>query len=67
MRSLIPCFWFRRSSNFFLKKKFADRAGKRIKSLCGAKPPQKLRWTNGALGGDWRYGDFTKDARSLGR
>jgi len=28
--------------------------------LCGAKPPQKLRWTNGALGGDWRYGDFTK-------
>lgn len=21
-------------------------SGKRIKSLCGAKPPQKLRWTN---------------------
>ena len=32
---------------------------KRIKSLCGAKPPQKLRWTNaGRLGCD--YGDFTR-------
>src|SRR5208283_2712325 len=36
---------------------------KRIKGLCGAKPPQKPRWTNAVR---WaaieRYGDFTRDA-----
>ena len=37
--------------------------GERIKGLCGAKPPQKPRWTNAVR---WeaieRYGDFTRDA-----
>jgi hypothetical protein len=40
---------------------------KRIKSFWGAKPPQKLRWTNAGL---WEalecYGDFTRDARCRG-
>ncbi|MBV8455922.1 MAG: NifU N-terminal domain-containing protein, partial [Acetobacteraceae bacterium] len=35
---------------------------KRIKGLCGAKPPQKPRWTN--VG---RYGDFINDVRRLGQ
>jgi hypothetical protein len=38
-------------------------SGKRIKGLCGAKPPQKPRWTNAVR---WeaieRYGDFTLEA-----
>jgi hypothetical protein len=41
---------------------------KRIKGLCGAKPPQKPRWTDAVgFGGSMiRYGDFTTDARSRG-
>jgi DNA invertase Pin-like site-specific DNA recombinase len=39
------------------------RVKKRIKGLCGAKPPQKPRWTNAVR---WeaieRYGDFTLEA-----
>ena len=39
----------------------------RIKSFCGAKPPQKLRWTNaGRRAACRRYGDFSRDARPLG-
>jgi hypothetical protein len=34
--------------------------GKRIKSFCGAKPTQKLRWMDAWLGiGVASYGDFT--------
>jgi hypothetical protein len=42
---------------------------KRIKGLCGAKPPQKPRWTDaGGFGGSTiRYGDFTVDVRWPGR
>ena len=41
--------------------------GKRIKSFCGAKPPQRLRWTNaGRWGAIERYGDFTQGARCPG-
>ncbi|HEX3405483.1 MAG TPA: hypothetical protein VHT74_34675 [Acetobacteraceae bacterium] len=40
----------------------AAQSTKRIKGLCGAKPPQKPRWTNAVR---WeaieRYGDFTRD------
>src|SRR5580692_1881486 len=36
--------------------KIVTLSQKRIKSLCGAKPPQKLRWTNaGRWGGLWRF------------
>jgi len=36
----------------------------RIKSFCGAKPPQKLGWTNAGRWEWWeRYGDFTEDAQ----
>ncbi|MFL5253574.1 MAG: hypothetical protein ACJ8AI_11880, partial [Rhodopila sp.] len=41
---------------------------KRIKGLCGAKPPQKPRWTD-AMGfgrSMIRYGDFTADTRCRG-
>ena len=51
-----------------LKELTEEALKKRIKSLCGAKPPQKLRWTNA---GGWasieRYGDFTRDAWCRGR
>jgi hypothetical protein len=41
----------------------ATKHQKRIKGLCGAKPPQKPRWTN-AVGWEAieRYADFTRDA-----
>jgi hypothetical protein len=40
--------------------------GKRIKSFCGAKPTQKVRWTNAEVE-VWAglYGDFTADAWRL--
>jgi hypothetical protein len=38
-----------------------DLSCKRIRSFCGAQPPQKLRWTN--AGGLEGYGDFNDDAR----
>jgi hypothetical protein len=44
------------------------RKGKRIKGLCGAKPPQKPRWRD-AMGfgrSMIRYGDFTADTRCRG-
>jgi hypothetical protein len=43
-------------------------AEKSVKSLCGAKPPQKLHWTNAGGFGDEPigYGDFTADARCRG-
>ena len=41
---------------------------KRIKGLCGAKPPQKPGWTDaGSFGGSTLYyGDFTADVRCRG-
>jgi len=40
--------------------------GKRIKSFCGAKPTQKVRWTNAEVE-VWAglYEDFTADAWRL--
>jgi hypothetical protein len=42
--------WFWKSDDSMdqpdLQGVFSPASYKRIKSLCGAKPPQKLRWTN---------------------
>jgi hypothetical protein len=45
-----------------------DGIRKRIKSFCGAKPPQKLGWMDAGRRGsmDGSYGDFTQDARYPG-